>query len=218
MEDPFSILSILVPEPLSRPQVTALYPPPSSENAPTAIPSSIDPAYPGATTIPTPSYPPTPSPPFKSNGKISPAEPPRRRHWTILRNVPARTYKTGNKVDGEEEVVPEWQVPRDAHSLDFGTFAGLAGELAAKGPHMRTENGVLAGIRDDLCEKDDGTAESRADQNVYWNRIRAMHAQAYLRDMVYGGPDGLAYVKSLEEFVRRPHVHVCLSVCFLVVT
>ncbi|KAF7986849.1 hypothetical protein HWV62_12566 [Athelia sp. TMB] len=207
MDDPFSILSILVPEPLSRPQVAALYPPPSSENGTTAVSSSIDPAYPGATTIPTPTYPPTPSPPPKSNGKISPTDPPRRRHWTILRNVPARTYKTGNKVDGEEDVIPEWQVPRDAHSLDYGTFAGLAGELAAQGPHLRTENGVLAGIRDGLSEMDNGTAETRADQHVYWSRTRAMHAQAYLRDMVYGGSDGLAYVKSLEEFVRRPHVY-----------
>lgn len=114
-------------------------------------------------------------------------------------------------------MIPEWQVPRDAHSLDYGTFAGLAGELAARGPHLRTENGVLAGIRDGLSEMDNGTAETRADQHVYWSRTRAMHAQAYLRDMVYGGSDGLAYVKSLEEFVRRPHVYVRLLFPFLMV-
>ncbi|KZP09348.1 hypothetical protein FIBSPDRAFT_802176 [Athelia psychrophila] len=203
MEDPFSILSILVPEPPSRPQVTSLYPPPSFGNAATATSPSTDPTYPGATTIPTPHYPPTPSPPSTSKAQHT-TDPPKRRHWTILRHVPTRIYKTGNKADGEEDVIPDWQVPRDAHALDFGSFAGLAGEWAARDPQMRQENGVLAGIREGICADDDHGSDTRPGQGEFWNLARAADAQAYLRDVVYGGPDGLAYVKSLEEFVRSP--------------
>jgi hypothetical protein len=35
----------------------------------------------------------------------------------------------------------------------------------------------------------------------YWTQGRAKEAEEYLWDVVYGGLDGLAYVRSLAEFV-----------------
>lgn len=37
--------------------------------------------------------------------------------------------------------------------------------------------------------------------NAYWTSQRAAEAEDYIRDVVYGGVDGLAYVRSLAEFV-----------------
>lgn len=37
--------------------------------------------------------------------------------------------------------------------------------------------------------------------NGYWTTRRAVEAEEYLRDVVYGGVDGFAYVRSLAEFV-----------------
>ena len=37
--------------------------------------------------------------------------------------------------------------------------------------------------------------------NAYWTSQRAAEAEGYIRDLVYGGVDGLAYVRSLAEFV-----------------
>lgn len=122
-----------------------------------------------------------------------------------------RIYKTGNKADGEEDAIPDWKVPRNAHTLDFPPFAGLAGELA-QDPRMREENGVLDGIREMLCADDDGGPDARPGQGEYWNRPRAVDAQSYLNDVVYGGLDGFAYAQSLEEFVRPSNGSVSRSI------
>ena len=37
--------------------------------------------------------------------------------------------------------------------------------------------------------------------NAYWTTQRAAEAEDYIRDVVYGGVDGLAYVRSLAQFV-----------------
>lgn len=42
--------------------------------------------------------------------------------------------------------------------------------------------------------------------NNYWSTQRAVTAEEYIRDIVYGGVDGLAYVRSLAEFVSTPGV------------
>jgi bromodomain-containing protein 7 len=44
--------------------------------------------------------------------------------------------------------------------------------------------------------------------NAYWTSQRAAEAEDYIRDVVYGGVDGLAYVKSLAEFVCASRVRV----------
>ena len=44
--------------------------------------------------------------------------------------------------------------------------------------------------------------------NAYWTSQRAAEAEDYIRDVVYGGVDGLAYVRSLAEFVGDHRVRV----------
>ena len=44
--------------------------------------------------------------------------------------------------------------------------------------------------------------------NAYWTTQRAAEAEDYIRDVVYGGVDGLAYVRSLAEFVGDHRVRV----------
>ena len=44
--------------------------------------------------------------------------------------------------------------------------------------------------------------------NAYWTSQRAAEAEDYIRDVVYGGVDGLAYVRSLAEFVGDYRVRV----------
>lgn len=44
--------------------------------------------------------------------------------------------------------------------------------------------------------------------NAYWTNQRAAEAEDYIRDVVYGGVDGLAYVRSLAEFVSDHRVRV----------
>lgn len=46
----------------------------------------------------------------------------------------------------------------------------------------------------------------------YWSLKRAAEAEEYLRDVVYGGMDGLAYVRSLAEFVTTYWSEVCAYV------
>lgn len=127
-----------------------------------------------------------------------------------------RAHKGTNKDkdggDGEDDA----EVARAAHATDFGAFAGLAGGWAARGAGMRAEEGVFARIREEVCEDGDvggGVSASNMEGGAggYWSKARAMEAQGYIRDVVYGGPDGLAYVRSLEEFVRcpQPSVSVC---------
>ena len=43
--------------------------------------------------------------------------------------------------------------------------------------------------------------------NAYWTSQRAAEAEDYIRDVVYGGVDGLAYVRSLAEFVGDRCLH-----------
>lgn len=43
---------------------------------------------------------------------------------------------------------------------------------------------------------------------AYWTSLRAAEAEDYIRDVVYGGVDGLAYVRSLAEFVGDHRVRV----------
>lgn len=193
VEDPFSILSILVPEPLTRPQLTPVYP----SQTPTA---SSDPTFPTPVNIPTPPY---PAPPTGKTAK--------RKYWSVNRYNPQRVYK--NKDKEEEDATPPWQVPRDAHALDFGPYAELVGALAEEsrtrdiGTSLGSEKSVFDAIRQSA---DDHAAMDvdKPGQDGYWNNKAAADAQGHIRDVVYGGLDGLAYVRSLAEFVSSPAVSV----------
>ncbi|TFK38571.1 hypothetical protein BDQ12DRAFT_666267 [Crucibulum laeve] len=225
MEEPFSVLSFFVPDPPQRPQMCAIYPP-------LAIPQ-------------TQSQPPTPHPqpplqhvPFPASVAIPSTHqefiPPsipatagtKRRHWTVTKNVPSRKGKEReDEMEGAE--ISAWQVPRDAHAVDYGSFALLAGELAeemrkrgyAPGsvPDGKEEELVFDAIRESLdCVKELGEDENSSGVGVgvgaangsngtggYWTDRRAAEAEDYIRDVVYGGVDGMAYVRSLAEFVSN---------------
>lgn len=224
VEDPFSVLSVLVRDLPLRPQLTPLYPP---VNPVTQVPnggSSPQPQpplnYVGATSV-TPDYqlPALPVHPVgPQDGK--------RRHWLITRNVTGR-QKGKEREDDPEAIldIPWWQVPRDAHATDMGSFAllagGLADEMVRRGlPAHDHEETTLDLIRDDLdCES---LAKTLAQKGVasglgfpvsgYWTVQRATEAEEYIRDIVYGGVDGLAYARSLAEFVAggKPREEVSL--------
>lgn len=194
------MLSVLVPEPSTKPQLTSLY-------------SSSDPYFPSPTALP-------PTPPLHTVDGNVPRSKGKRRHWTIARNAPARRARDAT-IDGEEEF-PAWKAPHDAHSTDYGVFATLAGHVAHE---YRVQNpradlaseaqlfGVLRHSIDRAVawrhpswtqEELDRTSEG------YWAR-RGRAAEDYVQDVVYGGVDGLAYVRSLAEFVSRPTDTVCLN-------
>ncbi|KAG6827583.1 hypothetical protein H0H93_015490, partial [Arthromyces matolae] len=99
--------------------------------------------------------------------------------------------------------------PREIQITDYGSYARLTGALEEE-LHQRKISGregeeaekVIQVLRDTL----DGTSKSEpAPVNVttgYWTSSRAAAAEEYIRDVVYGGVDGLAYVRSLAEFVE----------------
>ena len=49
------------------------------------------------------------------------------------------------------------------------------------------------------CASADVKAETTGEED-YW-KGKATEAEAYIRDVVYGGVDGFAYVRSLAEFL-----------------
>lgn len=83
------------------------------------------------------------------------------------------------------------------------------------GTSFGTEEALLDAIRENV-EGDDQTVHAdNTNADEYWNKKSAAEAQDYVRDMVYGGVDGLAYVRSVAEFVSSPTISVSrpLSTC-----
>ncbi|TFK21682.1 hypothetical protein FA15DRAFT_597404 [Coprinopsis marcescibilis] len=148
-----------------------------------------------------------------------------RSHWNISRNLTRR----GKDKDDETEMseFPSWQTPRDAHPADFGSFASLAGELAEEmqrrgltprvaqpGEEQQANFDI---IRESVScnmapreEEEEGAKKVRdaappsEQEDIiknYWTKHRAIEAESYIRDLVYGGEDGLAYVRSLAAFM-----------------
>ena len=184
MEDPFTVLQNLVPDPPTRPSLTPLYPP-------LFINETL--SYPTATTVPPSHVPPTVGS--------------QMRHWTIARNIHARKVKEKDE-EAELPENPSWRVPREAQPIDFGSYAVLAGELAEE---MKRRGMVPCTVQegqeqeahlDLIREQLEPAAAPAPIRTSYWTREKAAEGDSYLRDMVYGGVDGYAYVRSLAEFLR----------------
>lgn len=245
VEDPFSVLNVFVPEPPSRPQVTPLFPPPSTSTRasitttdgtqPPSQPSQPRVHAPIPVTVPsnrpppvlaTLSNAPSQTTPIASTSAPATHPPKKRRHWTIVRNAPARSRVKDKDTDATvDDTKTTWKVPRDAGPADYGTFATLLGELAssAVGPNAGaaeyiygSEQRLYATIRStvehrgvkrkaeaDQVDQDEGKESTE----TFWTDGRAEEAWDYLRDVVYGGVDGYAYVRSLAEFVA-PSVYL----------
>jgi bromodomain-containing protein 7/9 len=134
-----------------------------------------------------------------------------RRHWVITRNV---TRSKGKEKDDDQEVpeAPAWKNPREAHVSDFGSFAFLAGALEeemrrrqVRGHEGEEEEKLFEAIRESL-DLEAVAAKTDISDHVlgkaeYWSTQRAAAAEEYIRDAVYGGVGGLAYIRSLAEFV-----------------
>ncbi|KIL58170.1 hypothetical protein M378DRAFT_200609 [Amanita muscaria Koide BX008] len=229
MEDPFSVLSVFVPDQPTRPYLTPLYPPSP------AVPSSQLQLSGSSTPTPTSTYPTATAAPLTYTFSLSQptttsATNVKRKHWTITRNLVGRAKGKEKEDDVEGGDVATWQTPREAHTTDFGTFALLAGELAQElrrwslapgsgtGTEEQQQDATLDIIRNSVDNETgaktvagglvvestvnaDASSGALCSPKGYWTLKRAEEAEAYLRDVVYGGVDGYAYVRSLEEFV-----------------
>ncbi|RDB21604.1 hypothetical protein Hypma_011201 [Hypsizygus marmoreus] len=224
MEDPFSVLSFFAPEPVSRPYLTPLHPPlflaPSSSQPQYDPSSSISqsqasrPPTPflASTSLPLDHKLPTIAIPAGGSGE-SPSTT-GRRHWVVSRN-PTRNKHKDRDDDNEPAELPAWQTPREIHTVDYGSFALLTGAIedemrrrGVSGKDGEEEGKFLAVLRDGLnCEDaaiERGLTSGANDAgriNDYWTTQRAAAGEEYIRDTVYGGVDGLAYVRSIAEFV-----------------
>lgn len=216
VEDPFSVLSALTSDPFSRPYLTPLHPPLFTQ--PHHDPSSSQPPRPSApfpTSINLPLAHLSPKLPGPATSAGNPAAA-KRRHWVVTRNP---TRSKGKDRDEDVEVVdaPAWQTPREVHAIDYGSFARLAGVLEEEvrrrgivGKEGEEEEKILQVARDTVDQQElpgkQAPGSPANDTGVriidYWSTERAMGAERYIRDVVYGGVDGLAYIRSLAEFVQ----------------
>ena len=223
------MLSVFAPDPPSRPYVTPLYPPldPSAHAQLQYDPSSRLRSLPPQTFPTSINFPLDYSPPNISIPQNVHEGSSKRRHWVIARNLSRR----GKEKDDDSEMpeVPDFQSLREVHAADFGSFAPLAGALEEE---MR-QRGIMSQEGDDEaktfevlresldCEatanRDDLAPESAGvGAGDYWSTQRAAAAEEYIRDLVYGGVDGLAYTRSLAEFLTFEQEPVSLVSAFTV--
>ncbi|KAG7448622.1 uncharacterized protein BT62DRAFT_946189 [Guyanagaster necrorhizus] len=176
-EDPFSILSVLVPD--ERPARLGLVPiystAPSTTTTSASTPQFLSAGTPppNADSTPQPqppSYPiPVTLPPTRPSLIIN--NPPTRKHWNLVKGI---TTRAKGREEGYEVIREKDRRQREAHPVDWGSFACVEGELWESGEELKQ-----------MLEE------------------TATEDESYIQDTVYGGVDGLAYVKSLSEFVGQ---------------
>ncbi|KAI9449584.1 hypothetical protein BJY52DRAFT_1359855 [Lactarius psammicola] len=105
----------------------------------------------------------------------------------ITRPAPQRSK--AKEAAEEHSSVLDSRKPRLLHTTDFGLFPTIATKLSSGGV-MGTEEELFAALRTSL------ESAARSEDSAH-------QAQSWLREVVYGGIDGLAYVRSVAEF-RRP--------------
>ncbi|KAG2346263.1 hypothetical protein BDR05DRAFT_73350 [Suillus weaverae] len=186
MEDSFSLLNVLVPEQLSKPQLNPLYPSPQTNN-------TAQPLFPGPVNVPST----RPSPSLATLAAPTSQSTLRRRHWTIARNASARA-KLKEKEDEEPQSTESL---RDPFPSDFGSFAALGAELGAS---ACSEERLATSIRASIENRPIKRSLKAGVDSEYWTDEKAEEAWDYIRDVVYGGVNGFAYVRSIAEFVRPP--------------
>lgn len=186
MEDPFSLLNVLVPEPLSKPQLNPLYPSAQTNN-------TAQPLFPGPVNVPST----RPFPTLATLTASTSQSTPRRRHWTIVRNASTRA-KLKEKEDEEPQST---ETLRDPFPSDFGSFAALGAELGAS---ACSEEKLTSSVRASIENRPIKRSLKAGVDSEYWTDEKAEEAWDYVRDVVYGGVNGFAYVRSIAEFVRPP--------------
>jgi bromodomain-containing protein 7 len=204
VEDPFTLFTDLVPEPFSIPDMLPLYPTPSEDDLTTNTPQQ-------------PSH--LPAPTVLLTSRIDPPailiNPAKRKHWTITRNASVRG-RHKDAVDSEE-LGPAHPQPRPPVHTDFGAIATLpmrlAQETGVAADALKTQELLLQALRASLAASPRKAGESSTAD--YWN-LKALHeAEEYIRDVVYGGTDGYAYIRSLAEYVSdAPAVRLTAYISF----
>lgn len=177
VEDPFLLFSALVDANPSKLILNPLHPEPFSENTVT-IPSPVNISLRSDLTQATPE--PT-------------AAPTKRRHWTINRHSGRARAK-----DGDDEDARISLPPREHATTDYGSMSTLMADLAAQAATRDISDQQK--LFDLLRNSVDGRDVSSAPDTVP-TEAAALNAQDYIWSLVYGGVDGLAYIRSLAEFV-----------------
>jgi bromodomain-containing protein 7 len=210
VEDPFSVLSALIPDPsCAAPLVTPLFPPPPPQ--PDASPQITLPLpinVPAPTKVPTAAT--TSAAPVSQS---TPAESTKSkyRHWTVTRPAPQRGKAKDPAIE-ERPPTPEWRKPRPLHAADYGLFPSLAttdpsspgGKTEVLATQERLFGALYASLENPAAES------SSSSTNNEGGTATATVAQSWLREIVYGGWDGLAYMRSVAEFVT-PHANPDLN-------
>ena len=124
------------------------------------------------------------------------ATPTERRHWTINRHS-----GRGRAKDGDEEDAHTSLPQREHATTDYGSMSVLMAALAAE-KTMQNINDQPK-LFDLLRNSIDGRDLSSA-PDIDPTEAAALNAQDYIWSLVYGGIDGLAYVRSLAEFIWNP--------------
>ncbi|EIN06520.1 hypothetical protein PUNSTDRAFT_46008 [Punctularia strigosozonata HHB-11173 SS5] len=182
IEDPFTLFTDLVPEPFSVPDLVPLFP--------TSIDSPPEQTLPIPTLLP-PSHAVPPIEVFQKPGK--------RKHWTIHRGG-SRRHKDTTEPEETSQAILRFRPPEHT---DFGVMAELPMQLAEETgvdpKALKSQESLLQTLRDSLA-RSQGTPETSSNHGS-WSPTTSHQAEGYIRDVVYGGPDGYAYMRSLAEFV-----------------
>jgi bromodomain-containing protein 7/9 len=180
VEDPFSLFSALVDVHQPKLSLNPLYPVSSSESSVT-VPSPVNISL------------------KRDLPQAAPeltATPTKRRHWTINRHSGRARAK-----DGDEEDAHTSLPPREHATTDYGSMSTLMADLTiqATPQNINDQPKLFDLLRDSI----DGRAVSSA-SDTDPTEAAALNAQDYIWSLVYGGVDGLAYVRSLAEFIGNP--------------
>lgn len=180
VEDPFSLFSALVDVHQPKLILNPLHPDPLPENSVT-VPSPVNISLKRVLPQPAPELTATPT---------------KRRHWSINRHSGRARAK-----DGDEEGA-HTSLPRREHTTtDYGSMSALMADLTTQeSPQNIADQPKLFDL---LRNSIDGRGTSSAPDTVP-TQAAALNAQDYIWSLVYGGVDGLAYVRSLAEFIGNP--------------
>ena len=121
------------------------------------------------------------------------ATPTKRRHWTINRHSGRGRAKDGDDEDAHTSL------PRREHATaDYGSMSTLMAALTAE-TTIQDQTKLFDLLRNSIDGRDVSST-----QDTDPTEAAALNAQDYIWSLVYGGVDGLAYVRSLAEFVWDP--------------
>jgi len=180
VEDPFSLFSALVDVHQPKLILNPLHPEPFSENSVT-IPSPANISL--KRTLP------------QTAPELT-ATPTKRRHWTINRHS-----GRGRAKDGDEEDAHTSLPQREHATTDYGPMSILMADLAREVTmqNINDQQTLFDLLRNSIDGRDTSSAP-----NTDPTEAAALNAQDYIWSLIYGGVDGMAYVRSLAEFVGSP--------------